>query len=237
MSDLKLVLVKDIKSMLNKPLFVVGFPGIGLVGSIATTYLSKSSDFEMVGYFRSSKLAPLAAIHSYVPLPPIRLMASKKQNMLVLISEISIPMQLSDPFAEIILQLYKDLRASYLVLMGGINLNSNTNVYFVPSNNTVKKMAIDNVVGKLIKDGAVTGVTALLLTLSKVNNYNTIALLGEANPDYGDPRATSNVIKAFNKLFKKSFNTKQLDKEAEELKKELSEMNSKSDSFSPSMYG
>ena len=238
MSDLKLVLLEDLaKLKLNKPVFVLGFPSVGLVGSIATTFLTKKG-FRLVGTFKSSRIAPVAAIHDYMPQPPIRIMVSEKLNMVCFVSEISIPMTLSQEMADVILNLYKKLNARMMVILGGIALGESENVvYFIPSTTKMKKLAIDRRIGKMIKDGATTGVTALLLTYTYLKGVNALTLLSEANPDFGDPKASSNVLKALSKLLEINIDTKELDKEAKELAATLTKPDVSSRLFSSgSMY-
>ncbi len=237
MTDLKLLLTKDLKKLeLKRPVFIVGFPSVGLVGSIATTYLSKLFDFSFVGTFKSSKLAPLAAIHDYEPLPPIRIMVSKKYNIVLITSESSIPLSLSQDMADLILKIFKEVNGSLLITLGGITLGEDENaVYFIPSTKKAKQLAISKRVGKVIKDGATTGVTALLLIYTSLKNIDAITLLAEANPDFGDPKASSNVLKALSKLLDVKIDTSLLDKEAKELAS-ITESEVKSRSFGSSMY-
>ena len=237
MSDLKLLFTKDLKKIgLKHPVFIVGFPSVGLVGSIATTYISKLFDFLFIGTFKSSKLAPLAAIHDYEPLPPIRIMASKKYNIVLITSESSIPLSLSQDMADLILRIFKEVNGSLLITLGGITLGEDENaVYFIPSTKKAKQLALSKRVGKVIKDGATTGVTALLLIYSSLKNIDAITLLAEANPDFGDPKASSNVLKALSKLLDIRIDTSLLDKEAKELAS-ITESEVKSRSFGSSMY-
>ena len=47
----------------QKPTIIVGFPGFGLVGTIATKFLLEHLDTEHIGSVESDHLLPLAAIH------------------------------------------------------------------------------------------------------------------------------------------------------------------------------
>lgn len=237
MNDLKAIFIRNLKEFrLKNPVFIIGFPNVGLVGSIATTYLSKLFDFSFVGTFKSSKLAPIAAIHDYEVLPPIRIMASKKHNIVLITSESSIPISLSQSMADLILELFKELNGSILITLGGITLGEDKNaVYFIPSTKKAKQLAISKRVGKVIKDGATTGVSALILIYSSLKNIDALTLLAEANPDFGDPKASSNVLKSLSKLLNIHIDTSLLDKEAKDLST-ITESELKSRSFNSSMY-
>lgn len=75
----------------KEPSIVLGFPGTGLVGSVAASQLAEALKLEFVGYITSPDFAPLAAIHNYVPMPTARIHYSEKHNLVVILSEMSIP--------------------------------------------------------------------------------------------------------------------------------------------------
>ena len=107
---------------LREPTVVLGFPGTGLVGSVAASQLVDALDLKFGGYITSPDFAPLAAIHNYIPLPAARIHYSQKHNLVVILSEMSIPVANSMELADKILAFAKSLHAKSIISIGGISL-------------------------------------------------------------------------------------------------------------------
>jgi uncharacterized protein len=181
---------------------LLGFPGVGLVGSIVATYIARSEDFELVGYVLGKEFAPLAAIHDFTPLPPVRIYYSKKHNTLLFLSEIVIPLSSSSEFAEEIIKLAKRIKASEIMVLGGLTRKSANakGIYVVGCDRKRMKEIIDEGLAKSIKEGATTGVAGIVLGLSTMHNLSSLALLAEADPDFADPSAALNLLRCFKKI-------------------------------------
>ncbi len=199
----------------KNPLIVVGFPGIGLVGSVATSYFVEKSGFRLAGYVSCNEFAPLAAIHNYVPLPPVRIYYSKEKNMVVVLSEIVVPVSVSNELAYKILDLAKEFGSKRIISVGGISLKEGENAVYVVGNDRKETDAlISKKIGKSIKEGATTGVTGTLLAIGSVTGYSILAVLAEASPDFVDPKAASNALQTLSKIINVPINTLELEKEA-----------------------
>lgn len=208
---------------LKKPTIIIGFPGTGLVGSVAAAHLIDSPGFKFGGYITSTEFAPLAAIHDYKPLPAARIHFSEKQNAIVIISEMTIPVSASLELADDIFEFANSLKAESIISLGGIVLKEGGNdVYVVSSDMPVVKQVTRKKIAKPIREGATTGVTGVLLTKGTLTKYPVTALLAEASEDYLDPKAASNVLKALSKMTGIKVDTSRLDKEATELNKGIS---------------
>lgn len=208
-------IVKTSEIDAKSPLFIVGFPGIGLVGSVATSYFVEKSGFRMAGYITSNEFAPLAAIHNYIPLPPVRIYYSKEKNIVVVLSEIVVPVAVSNELAYKILEFAKQLRSERIISVGGIALREAENaVYLVGNRKSEVDTLIKKNVGRSIKEGATTGVTGTLLAIGSVTGYSILAVLAEASPDFVDPKAASNALQTLSKVINVPINTLELEKEA-----------------------
>ena len=202
----------------RKPLFVVGFPGIGLVGSVAVSYFVEKAGFHMAGYVSSNDFAPLAAIHNYAPLPPVRIYYSKEKNIVVVLSEIVVPVAISNEMASKILEFAKELRSDRIISLGGISLKEADNAVYLVGN---QKKEVDAIIASKmargIKEGATTGVTGTLLATGSMAGYSILAILAEANPDFVDPKAASNALRVLSKMIDVPINTLELEREARTL--------------------
>lgn len=222
---------------MKKPIVILGFPGTGLVGSVAASQLVDALDLKFGGYISSPDFAPLAAIHDYVPLPAARIHFSSKLNIVVILSEMSIPVGSSMELASKILEFSKSIKASSIISLGGISLKEEENVvYFVSSDRQMVRDIITKKIAKPIKEGATTGVTGVLLATGSLEKFPVMTILAEANDDFVDPGAASKALKVLEKIIGLNIDTRELDKESTSIAKETREKIIKSKISKSSMY-
>ncbi len=209
------------KITLRKPTIVLGFPGVGLVGSIVATYLTKDNSFELVGYVMGDEFAPLAAIHNYTPLPPVRIYYSKKHNMMLFLSEIVIPLSSASEMAEKILELCDKVKATNVLVLGGLTRKTakSESIYVVGTDKKKLQEIVKKGSAKTIKEGATSGVAGYILGLASMRSLNTLALLVEANPDFADPSAALKLLKCFSSITNIDVDSSELEKEAKKMEK------------------
>src|SRR3989338_3978422 len=101
---------------------VLGFPGFGLVGTIATKFLMEHLDVKKIGEIRGDKLLPLAAIHKTELIGPLDLFYNKKYNLVILqtLSELT---GSEWKMADIIEDLAKLLKAKEVIILEGLPSN------------------------------------------------------------------------------------------------------------------
>ncbi len=223
MGDVEIHTIENMKK-LKKPTIIIGLPGTGLVGSVAASQIVESLHMQFGGYISSPDFAPLAAIHNYKPMPAARIHYTIKQNLIVIISEMSIPISSSLDLADQIFKFSKAVGASSIISLGGISLNEGReDVYIVSSDSQIVKEITHKKIAKAIKEGATTGVTGILLTKGTLEKFPISTILAESSEEYLDPRAAVKVIKVLSKITGLSISTGKLDEEAAELSKELKE--------------
>lgn len=223
MGDVEIHRIADLKK-LKKPVIIIGFPGTGLVGSVAASQIVDFLHMGFGGYISSSDFAPLAAIHDYKPMPAARIHYSASHNMIVIISEMSIPIGSSLEVADKIYEFARSVNASSIISLGGISLKEEQGeVYIVSSDQKLVKSATSKKLAKAIKEGATTGVTGILLTKGTLEKFPITTILAESSEEYLDPKAASKVLKVLTKLIGVRLSTAALDKEAKELSKGIKE--------------
>jgi len=223
MGDVEIHRTADMKK-LRKPTVIMGFPGTGLVGSVAASQIVESLAMEFGGYISSAEFAPLAAIHDYKPMPAARIHFSEKQNLIVIISEMTIPVGSSQDVADKIYEFAKSVGAATIISLGGISLqDEKKGVFVVSSDAAIVKDIIAKKIAKPIREGATTGVTGILLAKGALDSFPVTTILAESSEEYLDPRAASNVLKVLARITGVPFNTAKLEKEAEEFSKDIKE--------------
>lgn len=202
---------------------VVGFPTAGLVGSIAASYLTSKLNMEFVGYYTGNKIPPVTAVHDYKPLPPIRVYASESKHLVVVLSEIVVPISLSAEMASHIAGLSEKVNAPLVVTLGGISQNEDEKgVYIISTDQKLSDDIVKRNLAKKVKEGATTGVVGLLL-FPGVVKPPVLAVLGESEGERPDPGAAVEVLRTLSKIIDIPIDTNELSREAELLAQAASE--------------
>ena len=209
---------------LKKPTLIEGLPGLGLVGTIAATYLVDKLKMEQVGYIVSDKFPPIAAIHDNIPLHPARIYKSKKYNVVVLLSEFIIPLNVVYPLSSAILDWAISKKVGRIISLGGIVIHGEQDeVYGIASTPELVKELNGHGI-KTIKEGATTGVNGVLLADCASRDFPAISLLAEAKENYMDPKGAALVIEALKRIMKLDIDTTDLVKESAVLEKRMTDV-------------
>lgn len=209
---------------LKKPILVEGFPGIGLVGTIAASYIVEKLHMDMLGYITSEKFPPIAAVHNKMPLHPARIYKSKKDNLLVLFSEFIIPLQSIHELSERILSWCAERNVRQIISLGGIVVPGQEDVVFGIASTPELVRQLEEAGIKTIKEGATTGVSGVLLADCCSRGFPAVSLLAESKPEFLDPKAAALVIEALKKIVKINVNTQELIAESANIESRMKEL-------------
>jgi uncharacterized protein len=234
---------------LNGYTFIEGFPGIGLVGPMAISYIIDKLGMKYIGYMQSDHFPPLVSIHKGEPVPPIRLYTADKEKLVTIFAEFPIPIELVD---EISTAIYDFLRKSGIVntySIGGIPDTGETvqKPFVVASNSSITANAVSSGL-QAIEEGVATGVSALLLMKAALDKGNDICIMVPVHQNIADPAYAEIAITSLNKLMNLNIDITDLDKEAKIVQAKIKEIISKhkeshesykkavDDTSGPSMY-
>tara|TARA_Y100000310_G_scaffold221415_1_gene222986 strand:+ start:2437 stop:3144 length:708 start_codon:yes stop_codon:yes gene_type:complete len=188
---MKLVLNKKPKNVT----IVEGFPGFGLIGTIAIEFLLEHLDTEKIGVVEMEEAPAMIAIHQNKVIEPISIHYNKKYN-LVLIHAINVGKNQGWKIAEIIADLAKSLTAKEIISLEGVgspNPNSGRVFYYSTKNAKASKKLSGSV--NPLMEGIIVGVTGALL--AKSFKTPVLALFAEAKSNLPDSKAAAEIIKAF----------------------------------------
>lgn len=208
---MKVILDKKPKS----PIIVEGFPGFGLVGTIATEYLIRHLGAEEIGRIRVKEVAPVIAVHDGRPVEPLGIFYSKKHNIVILHALTSVQ-GIEWDLADAICELAKTLNAKEVISIEGIGGSEGQ-----PENGTFyigKNKRLDTAGARELKEGIIMGVSGALLVKRKVNSTFIFAETYSALPD---SRAAAKIITVLDKYLGLKVDPKPLLKKAEEFENRL----------------
>jgi len=213
------------KPKLRRPVLVDGFPGLGLVGTISASYLVEKLKMEPLGYITGELFPPLAAVHNHRPLYPARMYYSQKHDLIVFVSEFVVPIAAVNELAEKIYEFARKWRVNRIISLGGITIKGEQDeVYSIASLPELSKELEKIKTVKLIKEGATTGVTGVLLARGAVEKYPVISLLAESQEGYMDPKAAAMVLEVLKGMLKIDIDTSVLENEAKLIDTKVKDM-------------
>ena len=188
---MKLVLTKKPQNVS----IVEGFPGFGLIGTIATEFLMEHLQTEKIGFVEMDEVPAMIAIHQNKVIEPISFHYNKKYN-LVLVHAISIGKELGWKVAELVIELAKVLKAKQIISLEGVGSPNPTETsrifYFTTKPGDVAKKL--GQIAQPLSEGIIVGVTGALLARNVP--VPVIAFFAEAQSNLPDSKAAAEIVKA-----------------------------------------
>ena len=226
----------EIHELLDKDLkgatVIDGFPGVGLVGTIAANHLINSQGLEQIGVIESPHFPAVSVVKDGVPHNPVRLYAGEQScrdgtcnQLVVCVSEFSPPAQLTKPLVTVLFDWMLDKGCTRLVSAEGFRAADGDavpdEVYGVGSTEKARGWIGDAGVIPF-KFGTIGGVSGGMLNEGKRRGIDVLSLLAEVKEDIPDARAAARVITALDELLLAiKLDPEPLLKEAEELEAQL----------------
>ena len=186
---MKLVLTKKPKNVT----IIEGFPGFGLIGTIAIEFLMDHLETEKIGTIEMDEVPAMIAIHQNKVIEPVSLHYNKQYN-LVLVHAINIGKNTGWKLSEMIEQLAEELSAKEVVSLEGVGSpNPGNKVFYYATQNGAYTKKLSAIASPL-SEGIVVGVTGALLARNL--KVPIIAFFAEAQSGLPDSRAAAEIIKA-----------------------------------------
>ena len=212
---MKLILSKKPKNVT----IIEGFPGFGLIGTIATEYLMEQLSTEKIGVIELDEIPAMIAIHNNAVVEPISLHYNKKHNI-VIIHAINIGRNLGWKLADTIVELAKILNAKEVISLEGVGSPSaeGGRVFYYATKSKPSYKKLQSVAAPL-QEGIIVGVTGALL--AKTTKTPVLALFAEARSTLPDSKAAAHIIEALDKYTGLRIDPKPLLKQAQLFEKKL----------------
>jgi uncharacterized protein (TIGR00162 family) len=231
---MKRTIIKELVNVeLKNPILIEGFPGLGMVGSIATKYL--------VNQLKSKKLALL-----YSPHFPYHVIVNNKGSARLLRGEFyywknevgehdiiflvgdSQPQTIEGQFevANSILDFAEKKKVELILTIGGYRneVEGTPNVVAVSNNSVLFQRALKANAISSDPGTPIVGTAGLLLGLANFRKQDAICFLGETRGYLPDPKTAKSVIDVLEGFLDISVNLKGLDEEIERSKEILGRM-------------
>lgn len=212
------------KENLHVSTIIVGFPGIGLIGSIAAKYIVKELDMTVKGYIRSPMIPPLAVFLDGILAYPYRIYVSSEHDIAILIGESPAPVQAYYYLANAVLDWGNRVGAKEILCLDGFQdpFSNSKEVYLVAEPDLKSK--IDKINLPKPQTGYIGGLSGAILNETILRDIDGYALLcGTMEPNFPDPDGAANIIEVLNKLKDLKINTTSLRADGDRIKKSMQE--------------
>ncbi len=201
---------------------IEGFPGMGLVGTIAAKYLVEKLNYQYIGYIDSDIFLPVVRIHEGLPVRPARIYADKTKKIAVLISEQVISKQFTYMVAKRTAAWIREKGITELISLSGVQASGKEQrsvIYGIAANEKSKELLKEYRLSE-IGEGITTGITALILLELCTSKVSAISILAnvELSADY---KASAEVLKKLNEMLNLNLDVGPLLEEARETEKQL----------------
>lgn len=222
--DPKIEFIEYKKTDLAGYTLIEGFPGLGLVGTIAAKYLVERLKFEPIGHIETNFFIPIISIRKGLPVFPSRIFIHRKRKLVAIISEQIIPKMMVRPMAKAVVKWITKKGINKVISLEGIRtrgeLKKVETVYGIADSEPAKeKLKKHNIT--IVMDGITTGVTAMiLLELSQNKKINSYSLLGNVQIA-ADYKAAAECLKKLNEILELNIDVEPLLREAKETEKAL----------------
>jgi uncharacterized protein len=196
---------------------LMGFPGSGLVGSIALQYLVDQLEFEQIGNMTSKYFPPLVMMNKGVINVPVRFY--QKDNLAVVVGDIPVHPMICYEIANGIISWLNQYNLREVVALAGIVTNEpEKRVFGIATEQEHLPRIQDHTI--ILPMGTISGIAGSILTECKVRGIPAVGLLAETI-NAPDPRASAATIEVLNKIFDLNLDISPLLEQAEEIEAAL----------------
>ena len=212
---------------------LIGFPSVGMVSSIAASFIVKNMRLERVASMISADFPPYTLVQEGVPSPPVRFYAGDRirnqrgeqcERLVVITAEFMPRPDLIKPVADMILHWCDQKGIETIITLEGLNTGedpSKANPLCIASGEKCKGRIEDYGLEEM-KEGMVSGISGVLLYEGDRLGNEVMCLLGPAKSDFPDARGAARLLEIIGRMLPEvELDPGPLFKEAEEIERQM----------------
>jgi uncharacterized protein len=204
------------------------FPSVGLVSTIASSYMIATLNLDQICALESEDFPPMSMVYSTKPKFPARIYAREDLKLAVFISEFPPKTKLHRPIARRLLSWSMDQGCRRIISLEGLPsskaLQEEPRLMGVGSNAAAREELEKGGIEQM-EIGMIPGVSGVLLNEGRWQSFNVISLLADAVPDIPDAYAAAKLVEGIDKLIPEMhIETEPLLKQATEMEAYLNTM-------------
>lgn len=201
-------------------IIIEGFPGFGLVGTIASEFLIDHLQTEQIGKIIFNDMPAMVAIHENKLVEPLGIFHNPKYN-LVIIHAITAATNYEWEMSTTIGKIAEDLKVKEIVSLEGVGSREDGegNRVFYYANNEKNAKIFDNIGIPKLNEGIIIGVTGAILL--RVEKTPISCLFAETHSNLPDSKAAAKIVEALDKYLGMDLDYKPLLEQAQKFEEKL----------------
>jgi uncharacterized protein len=210
---------------INVKTIIIGFPGMGLVGSIAAQHMSEKMGLETIGFIEGTAIPPVAVFLDGYLRHPYRIMGKKGSDIAIFIGESVMTPAGAYHVAKAVMEWAESHGATEIIALAGFPFfeqKDEGKVYMVAEPEIKEKAEKLNI--PPLKSGFIKGFAGAMLNKTMVSKIDGFAFLVGTRPEFPDPGGAASLIKIINTYKSIDVNVETLIEQSESIKKKLSEL-------------
>ena len=202
---------------------VEGFPGFGLVGTIASEFLIEHLKTEQIGKILFNDMPAMVAIHENKIVEPLGIFYNEKHKIIIL-HAITAATHYEWEMADTINKLSSDLDIKEIISLEGVGSgeDSEGSRVFYYTNNEKNVKLFEKAGIEALKEGIIIGVTAAVLL--RVEKTPISCLFAETHSNLPDSKAAAKIVEALDKYLGMELDYKPLLEQAEKFEEKLKQL-------------
>jgi len=207
----------------ENPVVIEGFPGIGLIGNIASQYVVNQLEMDYLGAIDSRFFPPLSVLVGGVAHMPVRIYEKADLGVVVISSDIPVHPAASYDVARGIVSWVESIGAKEMVCLAGITvMGEEQRVFGAATTEEMLEKIKDEV--EVFEIGTISGISGSVMNECLLRKMPAICLLGETHSMAPDPRAAIVTVKMLNTLYGLDVDTKELEERADEIELQMQKL-------------
>lgn len=210
----------------KEPIIIEGFPGFGLVSTIACEFLIDHLKTEQIGKIIFHEMPAMIAIHENKIVEPLGIFYNPEKNLIIL-HAITASTGNEWALADILLKLAKELKAKEIVSLEGVSgAGENSSRTFYYTSNEKNKKKLETIGLEPLKEGIIMGVTSAVLLKSE--NFPVSCIFAETQSNLPDSKAAAKIVKALSSYLDLKIDSEPLLDQAKKFEDKLKDILTKS---------
>jgi uncharacterized protein len=215
------IITRPVKS--KDPILIEGFPGIGLVGNIASQQIIEELNMEYIGSIESRYFPPIAVLYEGLVNMPVRIYENEEHNTIMVVSDIPINPSVSYDVSKALVGWAKSIGVKEIVSIAGIaTMSDEYKVFGAATTEEMLEKIKEHV--EIFQMGTISGISGSVMAECFMQNVPAISLLGATKTQNPDPRAAAVVVDVLNSLYDFSIDTDDLIEQAEKIEIEMQKL-------------
>jgi uncharacterized protein len=204
----------------KKCTIIEGFPGFGLVGTIASEFLIEHLKTEQIGKILFNDMPAMVAIHEGKIVEPLGVFYNQKYN-LVILHAITAATRYEWEMSNTVSKLANDLEAKEILSLEGVGSgeDSEGSRVFYYANDEKNAKSFEKAGIEPLKEGIIIGVTGAILL--RVERIPVSCLFAETHSNLPDSKAAAKIVEALDKYLGMDLDYRPLLEQAQKFEEKL----------------